>query len=512
METLFFHLGFFFFIIWLLYNIFFHRKQKLPPSPFALPIIGHLHLLNKSLPLPLALETLLSQFGQIISLKFGCRPVLVVSSPSAVEECLAKNDVIFANRPKSMSGDHFTYNYVTYVWASYGDLWRSLRRLTVVEMFSSKSLQRTCAIREEEVHSLLRRLFKISGGGGKQKVDMKHLISLLMCNIIMRIAAGKRCVEEEDEDTEVEKQLFRDFKERFFPILSLNICDFVPILRLIGFRGIEKSMIKMQKLRDDYLQNLLDEVRFKCCNSKISELKERMSVIETLLALQQLEPEYYSDEVIKSIMVMMFVAGVETSAVSVEWAMSLLLNHPQVMQKLKAEIAKYVGNDHLLNDLDLTKLPYLRCVVNETLRLYPPGPLLLPHFSSETCTVGGYEVQKGTMLLVNVWSMHRDPNVWEDPNEFKPERFEGDIGEQVGSKYIPFGMGRRACPGAGMGIRMVSLALGALIQCFNWEINEKDGLDKVDMAVHFGISLSKAKPLSALCTPVPELVQLLSQL
>lgn len=205
----------------------------------------------------------------------------------------------------------------------------------------------------------------------------------------------------------------------------------------------------------------------------------------------------------------MFVAGVETSSTSLEWAMSLLLNHPKAMQKLTDEIENCVGNDRLLNDLDLVKLPYLKCVVNETLRLYPPGPLLLPHMSSETCSVGGFEVQKGTMLLVHVWRMHRDPNIWEDPNEFKPERFEGDSGEQFGSKYIPFGMGRRACPGAGMGIRTVSLALGALVQCFKWEIDE---VEKVDMGVSFGISLSKAKPLCALCSPKPEFVQVLGQL
>ncbi|WCJ35509.1 Cytochrome P450 81C13 [Euphorbia peplus] len=515
MEALFFLLCIFIFFAFTLHKIFSHtRNPKLPPSPYPLPIIGHLHLLNKSLPLPLSLEPLLSQYGPIISLKFGCIPILVISSPSAVEECFSKHDIVFANRPKSMSGDHFTYNYITYVWASYGDLWRTLRRLTVVELFSSKSIQKTCSVREEEVRNLLRRLFRISGGGGgggKGAVDMRFLVSLLMCNIIMRIGVGRSCVEYEDEGTEKERKLFGDFKERYFPILSLNICDFIPVLRRVGFRGIEKGMVKMQKLRDDYLQDLLDEIRVKFGNFKESRLKERSSIIETLLGMQQLEPEYYTNEVIKSILVMMFVAGVETSAVGVEWAMSLLLNNPQVMQKLKAEIAKYVGNDHLLNDSDLPKLPYLRCVVNETLRLYPPGPLLLPHLSSETCTVEGYEIEKGTILLVNVWRMHRDPNIWEDPNEFKPERFEGDrIGEQLGSKYIPFGMGRRACPGAAMGIRMVSLALGALVQCFNWEIN--DGLDQVDMSVHFGISLSKAKPLSAVCSPVSDLVQLLSQL
>ncbi|KDP41664.1 hypothetical protein JCGZ_16071 [Jatropha curcas] len=506
MESLYYYLGLFLFIF-LFYKILSHHRQNLPPGPLALPVIGHLHLIQK--PLPLALQTLQSKYGPILFLKFGCRSVLVVSSPAAVEECLAKNDIIFANRPRSMAGDHFTYNYSSFVWAPYGDLWRILRRFTVVEMFSSKSLQKTAAIREEEVARLLRRLFKFSAGG-KQNVDLKFLSSVLMCNVVMRMTVGKRYVEEEVEGTELEKQLFQEFKETFFPSLTLNICDFIPILRMTGFKGIEKGMIKLQRKRDEHLQNLLDEIRLKTRNSGTSN-EEDKSLIETLLSLQELEPEFYTDEVIKTIMLITLIAGAETSAVTLEWVISLLLNNPEVLKKVKAEIDNHVGNRHLLNELDLVKLPYLRCVINETLRLYPAGPVLLPHLSSENCTVGGFEIPGGTMLLVNVLAMHRDPKVWEEPYEFKPERFEGDLGEhsQQGFRFIPFGMGRRACPGAGMGIRMVSVALGALIQCFEWE---NPGLEEVDMSQTFGISLSKTKPLVALCSPRQELVELLSQL
>ncbi|XP_050210715.1 cytochrome P450 81C13-like [Mercurialis annua] len=495
MESL-YYLFITFSFIFLLYKTLFHRTKNQPPAPFALPIIGHLHKLRNK-PLPLALQTLLSQYGPIVSLKFGCRSVLVVSSPSLVEECFTKNDITFANRPRSMAADHFTYNYSSYAWASYGDLWRTLRRFTVTELFSSNSLRRTSAIREQEVCRLLHRLYKVSAYG-KQKVDMKFLSSLLMCNVMMRATVGKPCVDVEDEDTEAEKQLLEGFKDRFFPTVAMNICDFIPFLRKIGFKGIEKSMIKTHNIRDEFLQSLIDEIRAKGINKE-----EKRSAAETLLHLQELEPGVYTDDVIKSIMVLMFIAGVETSAVALEWAMSLLLMYPEILQKLKAEIDNYVGHKRLLNDSDLIKLPYLRCVVNETLRLYPPTPLILPRLSSEACRVGGFEIPKDTVLLVNVWAMHRDPNVWEEPSEFRPERFEE---EQHEFKFLPFGMGRRACPGAGMGTRIIALAVGSLIQCFNWE---HDGLD---MAQHFGLSLSKANPLAAICCPRQEFVNLLSQL
>ncbi|KAJ6340331.1 hypothetical protein OIU77_008148 [Salix suchowensis] len=205
---------------------------------------------------------------------------------------------------------------------------------------------------------------------------------------------------------------------------------------------------------------------------------------------------------------MMFIAGTETTANTLEWAMALLLNHPKVMLKVKAEIDEHVGHGRLLNDSDTVKLPYLGCVITETLRLYPPAPLLLPHLSSEACTAGGFDIPQGTMLVVNAWTMHRDPKLWEEPDEFKPERFLGGFGEREGFKYFPFGTGRRVCPGAGMGLQIVSLALAALIQCFEW-----DTIGPVeDMSHGCGITLFKVKPLEALCSPRRDLITLLSHL
>ena len=138
-----------------------HRNKNLPPSPFSLPIIGHLHLLNKQ-PLHQALHTLSSHYGTILSLKLGFRSILVVSSPSAVEERFTKNDITFANRPRTMAGQHLTYNSTVLVWAPYGHLWRNLRRVATIEIFSHISLQKSSIIREEEVYYLLRQMLKVS--------------------------------------------------------------------------------------------------------------------------------------------------------------------------------------------------------------------------------------------------------------------------------------------------------------------------------------------------------------
>ncbi|XP_059428525.1 (+)-piperitol/(+)-sesamin synthase CYP81Q2-like [Corylus avellana] len=202
----------------------------------------------------------------------------------------------------------------------------------------------------------------------------------------------------------------------------------------------------------------------------------------------------------------LLLAGTDTSAVTLEWAMSNLLNHPDVLKKARAELDSQVGKKNLLEELDVSKLHCLQSIISETLRLYPAAPLLLPHMSSDDCTVGGYNVPRNTMLLVNTWAIHRDPKVWDDATNCKPERFE--CGEADLHKLMPFGLGRRACPGAGLAQRIVRLALGSLIQCFEWK---RVGEEEVDMTEGNGVTMPKAVALEVMCKARPIMNNLLSE-
>lgn len=194
----------------------------------------------------------------------------------------------------------------------------------------------------------------------------------------------------------------------------------------------------------------------------------------------------------------MILAGTDTSAGTLEWAMSNLLNHPEVLQKAKTEIVNQIGVDRLIEEQDIVKLPYLQNIVSETLRLYPVAPMLLPHLASEDCVLDGYDVPRGTILLVNVWAIHRDSKLWEESEKFKPERFEKE-GED--KKLMPFGIGRRACPGSGLAQRLVTLALGSLVQCFEWE---RVGEEYVNMREsEKGTTMRKATSLQAMCRARP---------
>ncbi|XP_073107967.1 cytochrome P450 81Q32-like [Elaeis guineensis] len=487
--------------------LFFSKNKKnLPPSPPSLPFIGHLHLFKK--PLHLTLARLSNLYGPILRLRFGSRPVLVISSPSLIDECLSKNDITFANRPRLPSLKHISYNYTSLGGASYGPYWRNLRRITTIELLSTHRLQSLTDIRANEVQAMVRQLFrdwKASSAEGFTKVELKSRLFALSLNVLTRMITGKRYYGEEEEEASEEARRFRELVEEGSSLIGAsNLSDFLPVLRWVDYQGVNKRLVTVQKGRDEFMQRLIDEHRSKSREEGV----EKKTMMGVLLSLQKTDPEYYTDEMIKSLGVGLLAAGTDTSSDTVEWAMSLLLNNPQTLKKAREEIDAHVGNGRLLEEVDISNLPYLQCVITETLRMYPAAPLLLPHESSQECSVGGFHIPRGMMLLVNAYAVHRDPKVWEEPTKFMPERFEGGKGGG-GKLMIPFGMGRRRCPGEGLAMRVVGLALGALIQCFEWK---RIGKEKADMTEGSGLTLPKAVPLEAMYRPCQSMLDTLKKL
>ncbi|CAH1434974.1 unnamed protein product [Lactuca virosa] len=485
-----------------LFKSFFRRKfSNLPPTVFpSLPIIGHLYLLKP--PLYRTFAKISAKYGPIVYLQLGFRRVVVISSPPLVEECFTKNDVILANRPKMLFGKIIGFNYTSLVWAPYGDNWRNLRRIAAIEILSIHRLNEFHDIRAEEGRLLIRKLMSSS-----YPVTMKLVFYELTLNVMMRMIAGKRYFGGDNLELEEEANRFREMlNETFLLAGASNVGDYLPILSWLGVKELEKRLIALQEKRDVFFQGLIEEVR----RSKGNEMgNKRKTMMEVLLSLQESDPEYYTDSLIRNFVLALLAAGSDTSAGTMEWTMSLLLNHPEVLKKAQNEIDQVVGKDRLVDESDISNLPYLRCIINETLRLKPAGPLLVPHEASEDCVIGGYNIPGGTMVLVNQWAIHHDPKVWADPETFNPERLEGLEGTRDGFKLLPFGYGRRSCPGEGLAVRLLGMTLGSIIQCFNWERISKE---MVDMSEGSGITLPKAVPLVAKCKPRLEMENLLSQL
>lgn len=262
----------------------------MPPSPPSIPIIGHLHLTKN--PLHRSLQHLSNHYGPILTIFYGSRPVIVISSPSAVKECFTKNDITFANRPFSLVGKHLHYNDTTLGAASYGQHWRNLRRFTALQIFSTNRLNAFLSIRQDETKLLVKQLFNVSRESSV-KVEMKSRLSELSFNIIMRMVAGKRYYGVEVKDMEEAKQFRKMIRELFDLSEASNPVEVLPILRLV-FPNVEKRMITLQKKMDSFLQHLIDESRHK--------IEGRAhTMVDTMLSLQESEPEYYTDEIIKGI-------------------------------------------------------------------------------------------------------------------------------------------------------------------------------------------------------------------
>uniref|UniRef100_A0A5B6ZNC7 Uncharacterized protein n=1 Tax=Davidia involucrata TaxID=16924 RepID=A0A5B6ZNC7_DAVIN len=498
-----------FLALYVLTHHFLHKLQNLPSTPFpTLPLIGHFHLLKK--PFHRTLAKLSDRYGPVLLLRFGSRRVLVVASPSAAEECFTKNDIVFANRPRLLIGKHLGYNYTSMAWAPYGDHWRNLRRISSLEILSSHRVQMLSHIRVDEVRTLIRQLFRTSTENPDRTVEMKPAFFKLTFNSMMRMIAGKRYYGENVAEVDEAKRFQEIVAETSRLGAASSIGDFFPFMRRLGFKGREKELVALQQKRDRFMQDLIDgHRRMGADGTSPSTGMRKKTLIEILLSLHETEPEFYKDETIRSLMLVLFHGGTETSGGTMEWAMSLLLNNPEVLKKAQTEIDNCMGHDRLIDETDLAKLPYLRCIINETLRLHPVAPLLLPHESSEECMVGGFRIPRGTMLLVNLWAIQNDPKIWVDPTKFKPDRFEGLEGTRDGFKLMPFGSGRRGCPGEVLAMHMVGLALGSLIQCFDWE---RGSTEMVNMTEVTGFTIPKAQPLMVRCQPRRAMMNLLSQL
>lgn len=186
-----------------------------------------------------------------------------------------------------------------------------------------------------------------------------------------------------------------------------------------------------------------------------------------------------------------FLGAVDTSSVSMIWAMAELANNPRCMEKVQTEIRTCIGRKPMVDESELDKLKYLKLVVKETLRLHPPASLLIPHETIRQCNIGGYDIAKKTRVLVNAWAIGRDQKNWENPEEFYPERFEGSTIDYKGNnfEYLPFGSGRRKCPGMNMASTSVEFTVANLLYCFDWKL--PDGMKKLDMGEEFGLNIRK---------------------
>ncbi|CAO2176079.1 unnamed protein product [Urochloa humidicola] len=226
--------------------------------------------------------------------------------------------------------------------------------------------------------------------------------------------------------------------------------------------------------------------------------------LDILLRLQKENsmPIPITNDTIIAVMIDMFTAGSDTSATTLNWCMTELVRNPKAMVKAQAEVRVAFKGKSIITEDDLQVLSYLKLVITETLRLHTPGPLLLPRTCRQTCKVMGYDIPKGAVVLTNVWAICRDTKYWDDPEEFKPERFEKSNLDYKGTcfEFLPFGSGRRMCPGTNLGVANIYLALASLLYHFDWKL--PDGMESKDVDVREASGIVASKKTGLILHPV----------
>ncbi|KAI0516618.1 hypothetical protein KFK09_009295 [Dendrobium nobile] len=478
-----------------------HRRRvhgRLPPGPKGWPIIGNLPQLG---PKPhQTLHALSKTFGPILSLRFGSVDVVVASSSAAASQFLRTQDANFSNRPPNSGAEHVAYNYQDLVFAPYGARWRMLRRLCALHLFSSKAMEDFRDVRGGEVEQLVRELAKKAG----EAVDVGGEVNTCATNALTRATVGRRVFGGKDEREGAE-----EFKEMVVELMKLagvfNIGDFVPGLAWLDLQGVVKKMKKLHGRFDEFFDGIIAEHRE--AEEKADSDGKRSDMLSILIGLKEEaggEGIKLTDTDIKALLLNLFTAGTDTTSSTVEWALAELIRHPNLLKQAQIELDSVVGSDRLVSESDLPNLPFLQAVVKETFRLHPSTPLSLPRIASKDCEIDGYLIPEGSTLLVNVWSIARDPSMWPDePLAFRPERFlMGGLHEGVDLKgndfeLIPFGAGRRICAGLSLGLRMVQFMTATLIHAFDWCLVDGQMVEKLDMEEAYGLTLRRAMPLIA---------------
>ncbi|GAV87883.1 LOW QUALITY PROTEIN: p450 domain-containing protein, partial [Cephalotus follicularis] len=349
-------------------------------------------------------------------------------------------------------------------------------------------------VREYEVKASLKELYQYwvnkKDTSNKALVEMKRWFKTLAMNVILTLLVGK-----------VSGGLI-ETEAKFLKLTGMFVvADALPILRRIDIGGHEREMVQTAKELDHVAQVWLEKHKQRRVSGAVRE-EDFMDIMLSILDEADEFPNHDADTINISTGLTLMLGASDTTSAILTWGLSLLLNNRHALKKVQEEIDTHIGKERQVKESDIKNLIYLQAIIKETIRLYPGAPLSLPHESMEDCTVSGYHVPAGTRLLVNLWKIQRDPRVWTDPCEFQPERFlttykNIDVRGQ-NFELIPFGAGRRMCPGISFALQVLQLTLASLLHGF--EITTLSD-EPVDMAERVGLTSLKATPLKVLLTP-----------
>ncbi|XP_009601421.1 6,7,8-trihydroxycoumarin synthase-like isoform X1 [Nicotiana tomentosiformis] len=464
------------------------RNSILPPGPLGLPYIGNLHQYD-SLTTHIYFWKLSKKYGKIFSLKLASANVVVVSSAKLAKEVTKTQDLAFCSRPSVLCQQKLSYNSHDIALAPYSDYWREMRKICILNLFSLKKVQSFSPIREDEVSRMIKKISQQAKNS--QITNLSSILVSITSTIICRGAFGIRYDEEAQERRKFDELL----TETQALLAGFFFSDYFPFLfwfdKISGkINRLEKNFKYLDEFYEGLIEQHLNPNRPKSMEGDILDL------------LLQLKKEHSTPinitlDNIKAILMNIFVAGTDTVAISLVWAMTALIMNPKAMKKVQEEIRKSVGKKGMVNEDDIQNFHYLKAVIKETFRLYPPAPTLLARETIQNSILEGYKIPPKTIIYVNYWAIARDPEYWENPEEFIPERFLNSNIDYKGQdfEFIPFGAGRRVCPGIALGVATLELILSNLVYAFDWELPCDMKKEDIDTDVLPGLTMHKKNAL-----------------
>ncbi|KAL5216660.1 hypothetical protein ABZP36_008061 [Zizania latifolia] len=470
------------------------ERRRLPPSPVSLPVIGHLHLLRP--PVHRTFHELAARLGPLMHVRLGSTHCVVASSADVAEELIRSHEAKISERPLTVVARQFAYDSAGFAFAPYNTHWRFMKRLCMSELLGPRTVEQLRPIRRAGLMTLLRCVLQAAPAA--VPVDLTRELIRMSNTSIIRMAASTvpGCVTEEAQElVKVVAELVGAF----------NADDYIALCRGWDLQGLGRRAADVHRRFDAVLEEM---IRHKEKEREAKKPKEETSGGKDLLDILLDKAEDSAAEVklsrdnIKAFIMDVVTAGSDTSAAMVEWMLAELMNHPETLRSVREEIDAVVGRDRIAGEADLPSLPYLQAAYKEALRLHPAAPIAHRQ-STEEIRIRGFRVPPQTSVFINVWSIGRDPVYWEDPLEFRPERFLPDgASERLEPRgqhfqFMPFGSGRRGCPGMGLALQSVPAVVAALVQCFDWAAGAggEEKTVKIDMEEADGLVSARKHPL-----------------
>ncbi|XP_051123362.1 cytochrome P450 Tp4149-like [Andrographis paniculata] len=473
------------YFMWLLaVNLFSYRKTKnLPPSPLRLPIIGNLHLIGD---LPhRSLASLSKKYGPLMTVHLGNKPVVVISSAEVAKEATKIHDVSFSGKPVLLATKQLFYGRKGLIFSPYGEQWRKLRSIYVNKLLHKRMIKSFKSIRDEETAVVVESLEELSSTS--QSVDLNVMFKSLANDIICNAAFGMKF-----RKGEFGKKILHVIEETVRLLFTFTMGEFIPWLAWTNrFNGFDAAIDKVVVTKDELLDSgIQDYVGASTLGNNFAD------IIFAGLYSGNTPGMSVDRDMLKATIQDVLGAGTDTTSTALGWAMTELIRQPKIMKKLRDEITEVMKEKKNITDEELDQMHYMKAVVKETLRLHSPVPIGLRE-TTEDVHMMGYDIPSGTMVMFNLWAICRDPACWDEPEKFIPERFLNSSIEYNGSdfQFIPFGAGRRICPGIYFATASVEHVLANLIYKFDWELANGCRGEDLDVIEKPGLAVGRKNPL-----------------